>query len=66
MKSAIQVIRVILTLLLCFFAFTWLIYHGSGHKIPLNTDLSFGYSIGILIVLIIFITIVDRKHKINH
>jgi len=67
MKSLIQMIRVILILLLCFFVFTWLIvYHGSGHQIPLNTDLSFAYTIGILIVLIIVITIINRKYKINH
>jgi cbb3-type cytochrome oxidase subunit 3 len=63
MRSAFQIIKGLLILLLCFFSFTWLIFHGSGHNISWDTDLSFIYTIGTLIALLIIAFILKHKYK---
>jgi hypothetical protein len=63
MRSAFQIIKGLLILLLCFFSITWLIFHGSGHNIPWDTDLSFIYTIGTLIALLIMTFILKYKYK---
>lgn len=55
MKLTIKIIQVVLIILLGFCLFMWMVYHGSGHNIPLETDRDFEYTIGILISLLILL-----------
>ncbi len=43
MKPLITIIKPILILLLVVNLFFWIVYHASGHKIPIQTDLTFGF-----------------------
>jgi hypothetical protein len=51
MKIVIKVIIVITYVLLVLNLFFWVAAHGSGHKIPLKTNLSFGISSLVLLAL---------------
>ena len=53
MKTIISVIKPTLIIFLIVNLFFWMIYHSSGHKIPLETDLTFGF-VSLFFVLIIF------------
>jgi hypothetical protein len=62
-KLLIQASQGLIVLSLILVLITILIYHGSGHKIPLKTDLRFG---GIVISLILFYFILfwlSRQYK---
>lgn len=55
MKVALYVLLVLFSLSLLFLCFTWFLYHGSGHNIPVKTDLSIAVSILINIGVIWFL-----------
>lgn len=65
MKIAIYVLLVILYIFLILFGFMWAVYHGSGHKIPIETDRYFGLSILVNVLLIFFLTIILKKTTIR-
>jgi len=53
MRNLLQAMQVLLSILLGVFLFVWLMYHGSGHNIPLQTDVTLGGSVGIIVVLLV-------------
>ncbi len=55
MRQLIKIIKVLLIIILFSNLFVWLLAHGSGHRIPIKTDLKFGITACILFVLIIFL-----------
>ena len=55
MKMILQTIRLLLIILLFFDFFIFLMAHGSGHNIPLKTDLSFGLSGLAIITAVCFV-----------
>ena len=61
MRTLIQIIQVILSILLALFLFGWLGFHASGHKIPLKTDLSFIYTITFILVFLLGMFFVKRR-----
>lgn len=67
MKTVIHFLLVVFYILLSLFSFLWFMYHGSGHKIPIETDRSFIFSILINILIIIILKIIlkriSRKEK---
>lgn len=52
MRQLVIIIKVILIILLILNLFVWLMAHGSGHNIPLKTDLKFGITTCILLILL--------------
>lgn len=52
MRQLLIIIKVILTILLILNLSVWLMAHGSGHNIPLKTDLKFGITTCILLILL--------------
>jgi len=63
MKAALYILLVLLSLSLLFLCFTWFLYHGTGHNIPVKTDLSFAVSILVNIGLIWFLWGKIKKTK---
>jgi heme A synthase len=63
MRLLMIILKVILTSFLLLILFVWLMAHGSGHNIPLKTDLKFGITTCILLVLLLF-TIYWGKNKV--
>jgi len=63
MKIAIQIIKFFLLVALCFTIFVWLMYHGSGHKIPLKTDILFGVTCASLIAFYFLLFVLRKKYK---
>lgn len=61
MKSLISASQWLILILLLIVVFTVLVYHGSGHKIPLNTDLKFGGIILSLIITYLILLIIKRR-----
>ncbi len=61
MKTLIQASQWLIIILILFVLFTILVYHGSGHKIPLNTDLKFAGIVLSLIVIYIILMVVRRR-----
>ena len=62
-KLLIQASQGIIVLLLTLVLITILIYHGSGHKIPLKTDLQFGGIVISLILLYVLLFWLSRRYK---
>jgi hypothetical protein len=62
MKSFIGVIQGLLILLVFVVVFLMLLYHGSGHQIPLKTDII--YSSVIVILIILYIILIPIKRRI--
>ena len=63
MKGAFFIYKVFAVIILLADLFLWAIYHASGHKIPLITDLTFA-GIGLAaILLIIFLNLTTKPLK---
>jgi|LauGreDrversion4_2_1035121.scaffolds.fasta_scaffold408616_2 hypothetical protein len=65
MRHLIIILKLVLTILLFFNIFTWLIAQGSGHNIPSRTNLIFGIRTLVLLVLLAFIFLGKRINKIK-
>lgn len=61
MKSLIQASQWLIIILVVIVLFTMMVYHGSGHKIPINTDLKFGGIILSLIILYFILIMMKRR-----
>jgi len=54
MQKVVKILKIILTVLLVANLFFWAAIHGSGHKIPAETNRQFAFnSLGLTILLII-------------
>jgi hypothetical protein len=62
MKIATRIIQIILIVLLSVNLFIWLAARASGHNIPIATNIAFGLSALLLLILIL---IVSRSIKIK-
>lgn len=63
MKSLILIFYALSLLALVFTLLGWLMFHGSGHEIPTDTDRSFEYTLCILVTLCATFYMIRRKHK---
>jgi len=63
MNILMKVLKVVLIVLLVLTNFGWFIMHGSSHKIPLDTDLSFAVLDLSLASLIIFFYYLGRNKR---
>ena len=63
MKSLILILYVLCLLALGFTLLGWLMFHGSGHEIPTDTDRSFAYTLCILAALCATFYMIRRKLK---
>ena len=61
MKSLIQASQGLIIILVFIVLLIMLAYHGSGHKIPLDTDLTFGGTIASLIAVYFILTVLKRR-----
>jgi len=61
MKKFLKFIKVILILLIILIFLFWLLAHGSGHLIPVQTDIDIGITAGVLIILLIAISVYKKK-----
>jgi hypothetical protein len=65
MKQLLMVIKIILFLVLCLNIFIWIIAQGTGHNIPLKTNLIFGIRGIILLILFLLSIYWGRREKIG-
>ncbi len=63
MKVALYILLGLFALLLLFLCFTWFLYHGSGHNIPIKMDLGFAALVLVNIGLIWFLWSRIKKIK---
>jgi hypothetical protein len=63
MHKLILGLQIVLIILFVLNTFIWLIAHGSGHNIPLKTDLKFGIADLVLISLTILIFYLGRTKR---
>lgn len=61
MKKFLIFLKVILILLIILDLLFWLLAHGSGHLIPVQTDIGIGITAGVLIILLIAISVYKKK-----
>jgi len=61
MKAVFVVCLLLFALVLVFLCFMWLLYHGSGHNIPVKTDISFAVSILVNIAIIVLLWVKVKK-----
>lgn len=61
MKAVVYFLLVIFYIVLALLSFLWFMYHGSGHKIPVETDKSFIFLILINILIIIVLKIILKR-----
>ncbi len=60
MKMLLKIFNLLSVLALISICLFWFLYHGSGHTIPIKTDIYFLISI---LVIIIFIFIIKDKRR---
>ena len=63
MRIMIVVITIVVALILIGNLFLWMIAHGSGHKIPASTDMSFGLSSLLLAAFMLILILFSRKRR---
>ncbi|WP_337043069.1 hypothetical protein [Emticicia sp. 17c] len=63
MKIRIKVAQVICNILLALTLFAWLGIHGSGHKIPQKTDISFGTIALLLLITLVILSVLSHRYK---
>lgn len=63
MKAILVFCLLLFTLVLAFLSFTWLLYHGSGHDIPVKTDIGFAVSVLINIAVIVLLWVRLKKRS---
>lgn len=61
MKAILVVCLLLFVLVLVFLCFMWLLYHGSGHNIPVKTDISFVLSTLVNIAIIVLLWVIVKK-----
>jgi hypothetical protein len=54
-------LRVLVIIVLSAVLFFWLAAHASGHKIPSNTDWSFGITSVLLLLVLLVLFLISRK-----
>jgi hypothetical protein len=65
MKHLLTIMKIIFSLLLCFNIFIWIIAQGTGHNIPLKTNLIFGIRSFLLLVLLLLSVYWKRRKNIK-
>lgn len=63
MRQLSVILKIILAILLLITLFVWLMAHGSGHDIPIETDLKLGITGIVLFALLILAIYHGRKNK---
>jgi hypothetical protein len=61
MRQFINILQVVFVILLVLTLFIWLMARGSGHNIPLKTNVEFGIQSLILVILLILSIFIKRK-----
>jgi hypothetical protein len=61
MRALIVFLRVLLIIAIIAVLFFWLAAHASGHKIPSETDWSFGITSVLLLLVLLVLFFISRK-----
>jgi len=61
MRQALGILKTLLIIILILNLSLWLFSHGSGHNIPLKTDLKFGITACVLLFLLTGVIFFGRK-----
>ena len=62
-RKIITILKIVFTVILVLNTFIWLIAQGSGHRIPVKTNLIFGTTSFIFLILVILTIYLGRKNK---